>query len=31
MERSFEKEVKLLRLGAGETFQGEGILLFARR
>jgi indolepyruvate ferredoxin oxidoreductase alpha subunit len=26
MERSFKKEVKLLRLGAGEIFHGEGIL-----
>src|ERR1700686_3214576 len=26
MERSFKKEVKKLRLGAGETFHGEGIL-----
>lgn len=26
MERSFKKEVELLRLGDGETFQGEGIL-----
>ena len=26
MERSFKEEVKLLRLGAGETFHGEGIL-----
>lgn len=25
-ERSFKKEVELLRLGAGETFHGEGIL-----
>ena len=25
-ERSFEKEVEQLRIGAGETFQGEGIL-----
>jgi indolepyruvate ferredoxin oxidoreductase alpha subunit len=26
VEVSFSKEVKSLRLGAGETFQGEGIL-----
>ena len=26
MERSFEKEVELLKLGDGETFHGEGIL-----
>jgi indolepyruvate ferredoxin oxidoreductase alpha subunit len=26
MERSFKKEVELLRLGDGETFHGEGIL-----
>ena len=26
MERSFKEEVKALRLGAGETFHGEGIL-----
>ncbi|MFN0161992.1 MAG: thiamine pyrophosphate-dependent enzyme [Burkholderiales bacterium] len=26
MERSFKEEVKLLRLKAGDTFQGEGIL-----
>jgi indolepyruvate ferredoxin oxidoreductase alpha subunit len=26
MERSFKKEVQSLRLGAGETFHGEGIL-----
>src|SRR4029078_4973661 len=26
MERSFKKEVQSLRLGAGETFRGEGIL-----
>ncbi|MFO1361605.1 MAG: indolepyruvate ferredoxin oxidoreductase subunit alpha [Burkholderiales bacterium] len=26
MERSFKEEVALLRLGAGETFHGEGIL-----
>ena len=26
MERSFRKEVEALRLGAGETFRGEGIL-----
>jgi hypothetical protein len=26
MERSFSKEVEALRLGAGATFRGEGIL-----
>ena len=26
MERSFEAEVGLLKLGAGRTFRGEGIL-----
>ena len=26
MERSFAKEVELLKLGAGQTFHGEGIL-----
>ena len=26
MERSFKKEVELLRLGAGDTFHGEGIV-----
>src|SRR3972149_1029336 len=26
MERSFKQEVELLKLGAGETFRGEGIL-----
>jgi indolepyruvate ferredoxin oxidoreductase alpha subunit len=26
MERSFKKEVELLRLGDGEVFHGEGIL-----
>ena len=26
MERSFTKEIELLRLGKGETFHGEGIL-----
>ena len=26
MERSFKQEVQALRLGAGETFHGEGIL-----
>ena len=26
MERSFKKEVKLLKLGEGDTFHGEGIL-----
>ncbi len=26
MERSFEQEIRSLRLGAGETFHGEGIL-----
>ena len=25
-ERSFKKEVEALRLGAGDTFHGEGIL-----
>ena len=25
-ERSFKKEVELLKLGAGEVFEGEGIL-----
>jgi indolepyruvate ferredoxin oxidoreductase alpha subunit len=25
-ERSFKKEAELLKLGAGETFHGEGIL-----
>jgi len=29
-ERSFAKEVQLLRLGAGETFRGEGILAVAK-
>ena len=29
-ERSFRKEVAALRLGAGETFQGEGILAVAK-
>ena len=26
MERSFKKEAELLKLGAGQTFHGEGIL-----
>ena len=26
MERSFKQEVQALRLGAGDTFHGEGIL-----
>src|SRR5256884_9946963 len=26
MERSFKEEVELLKLGAGQTFHGEGIL-----
>jgi len=26
MERSFKKEIQALKLGAGETFRGEGIL-----
>ena len=26
MEVSFSKEVQMLRLGAGDTFHGEGIL-----
>lgn len=30
MERSFEKEVRSLRLGAGETFHGEGILAITK-
>ena len=30
MERSFKKEVKLLRLGEGEVFHGEGILAVTR-
>ena len=30
MERSFAKEVELLRLGAGEVFRGEGILAVAK-
>jgi hypothetical protein len=25
MERTFEKEIGLLKLGAGEVFHGEGI------
>src|SRR5256885_7314868 len=29
MERSFTKEVELLKLGAGQTFHGEGILAVA--
>jgi indolepyruvate ferredoxin oxidoreductase, alpha subunit len=30
MERSFKKEAQSLRLGAGETFRGEGILAVAK-
>src|SRR5947208_6076798 len=30
MERSFTKEVQALRLGAGETFHGEGILAITK-
>jgi indolepyruvate ferredoxin oxidoreductase, alpha subunit len=30
MESSFKKEVQALRLGAGETFRGEGILAVAK-
>ena len=30
MERSFRREVAKLRLGAGETFEGEGILAVAK-
>ena len=30
MERSFRKEVESLRLGAGETFHGEGILAITK-
>ncbi len=30
MERSFEKEVRSLRLGAGDTFHGEGILAITK-
>jgi len=30
MERSFAKEVEALRLGAGESFRGEGILAVAK-
>jgi indolepyruvate ferredoxin oxidoreductase alpha subunit len=30
MERSFAREVELLRLGAGETFHGEGILAITK-
>ena len=30
MERSFAKEVQLLRLGEGDTFHGEGILAVAK-
>lgn len=29
-ERSFEEEVAKLRLGSGETFEGEGILSFTK-
>ena len=30
MERTFENEIGLLRLGAGETFRGEGILAITK-
>ena len=30
MERSFRKEVELLRLGAGQAFEGEGILAITK-
>ena len=30
MERSFEKEVRALRLGDGDTFHGEGILAITK-
>ena len=30
MERSFKKEVELLKLGAGDTFHGEGILAITK-
>ena len=30
MERSFAKEIELLRLGEGDEFQGEGILAVAK-
>ena len=30
MERSFESEIGLLRLGAGEVFHGEGILAITK-
>ena len=30
MERSFAKDVKQLRLGAGDTFRGEGILAITK-
>ena len=30
MEVSFSKEVELLRLGAGDTFHGEGILAITK-
>src|SRR3979490_1663677 len=30
MERSFKKEVQALKLGAGETFPGEGILAITK-
>jgi indolepyruvate ferredoxin oxidoreductase alpha subunit len=29
-ERSFRREVEHLRLGAGETFEGEGILAITK-
>ena len=29
-ERSFKKEVEQLRIGAGETFRGEGILAITK-
>ncbi|MDJ0932187.1 hypothetical protein [Breoghania sp.] len=30
MERTFESEIELLRLGAGDTFRGEGILAITK-
>ena len=30
MEVSFAKEIEMLRLGAGETFHGEGILAITK-
>ncbi len=30
MEKSFKKEIELLRLGAGQTFHGEGILAITK-